>query len=234
MKKTLLMAAAALAAGVISSQAGVYSQNVVGYVNTTLPLGYSLISNPLSSGVTNGLNEIFSSIPDNTTFLVWTGTGYKYFDYDTTLGINADGSAWYDSNLNEAYPPAIPPGIGFFINPGKAMTNAFAGTVVGVNASTNITSLPLGYSLLGSALPVGGALTNAAVNFPFSDNTTFLIWTGTGYAYYDFDRTLGINADGSPWYDSNLNEAQVPNLNVGQAVFINPGVATNWVQNIQL
>ena len=37
MKKTLLIAAAALAASVISSQAQVYSQNIVGYANVATP-----------------------------------------------------------------------------------------------------------------------------------------------------------------------------------------------------
>ncbi len=37
MKKTLLIAAAALVAGVISSEAQVYSANIVGYVNVVMP-----------------------------------------------------------------------------------------------------------------------------------------------------------------------------------------------------
>jgi hypothetical protein len=37
--KTLLIAAAALVAGVITSEAQVYSANIVGYVNVTLPAG---------------------------------------------------------------------------------------------------------------------------------------------------------------------------------------------------
>ena len=39
MKKTLLIAAAALVAGVISSEAQVYSANIVGYVNVVMPAG---------------------------------------------------------------------------------------------------------------------------------------------------------------------------------------------------
>ncbi len=39
MKKTLLIAAAALVAGVISSDAQVYSANIVGYVNVACPAG---------------------------------------------------------------------------------------------------------------------------------------------------------------------------------------------------
>jgi hypothetical protein len=192
-----------------------------------------LISNPLSND-TNGLSEIFPSIPNGTTFLFWNGSGYNYLDYDASLGINGDGSPWYDANLNEAHPPIVTPGEGFFVNPGGPMTNTFTGTVNGVNASTNSTALPGGYSMLGTELPVGGSITNAAVSFPFSNGTTFLVWTGSGYTYYDYDASLGINGDGSPWYDANLNEIVPPTVGVGQGIFINPGTPTNWVQNLQL
>ena len=39
--KTLLIAAAALAAGILSSSAQTYSQNIVGYVNQVLPANAS-------------------------------------------------------------------------------------------------------------------------------------------------------------------------------------------------
>ncbi len=61
MKKTLLIAAAALAASLIPSQAQVYSQNIVGYVNTAIPGGgaLTLVANPIQTvvgGVTNDGN----------------------------------------------------------------------------------------------------------------------------------------------------------------------------------
>ena len=49
--KTLLIAAAALAVGITSSEAQVYSQNVVGYVNMTVPAGhYQIVGNQLING----------------------------------------------------------------------------------------------------------------------------------------------------------------------------------------
>ncbi len=62
MKKTLLIAAAALVAGVVSSEAQVYSANIVGYVNVTCPAGAQvLVSNPLDDG-TNQANDLLSHI----------------------------------------------------------------------------------------------------------------------------------------------------------------------------
>ena len=60
MRKTLLIAAAALASSVISSQAGVYSQNIVGYANIVTPNGGTyLVTVPFRSVLSNGANEVW-------------------------------------------------------------------------------------------------------------------------------------------------------------------------------
>ena len=67
--KTLLIAAAALAAAVTSSQAQstVYSQNIVGYINTSLAPGYNLVANQLNVNNTNGASgSVRPSLPDGT------------------------------------------------------------------------------------------------------------------------------------------------------------------------
>ncbi len=62
--KTLLIAAAALAATVISSEAQVYSANVVGYVNVVLQGGYNLEANPFDDGNGNHLTNLINpSLP---------------------------------------------------------------------------------------------------------------------------------------------------------------------------
>jgi hypothetical protein len=85
--KTLLLAASALAAGLITSQAQVYSANIVGYANVpTLQNGsFYQIMVPFDIGVSNGANEIFgTSLPIGTTLSTWSVAlqGYvtTYFD----------------------------------------------------------------------------------------------------------------------------------------------------------
>src|SRR5271170_4448050 len=59
--KTLLVAVAALAATIITSEAQVYSANVVGYASVVITGGqYNMLANPFNSGVTNGANEVFN------------------------------------------------------------------------------------------------------------------------------------------------------------------------------
>ena len=73
MKKTLLIAAAALAAGVVTSQAQVYSANVVGYVNAVIPANQlTLVANPLDDG-TNTVTSLGASLPNKSSIQVWNG-----------------------------------------------------------------------------------------------------------------------------------------------------------------
>jgi hypothetical protein len=64
--KTLLIAAAALVAGIVSSEAQVYSANIVGYVNVSGNANqFALIANPLDNGTNTGNDEL-SSLPPRT------------------------------------------------------------------------------------------------------------------------------------------------------------------------
>ena len=74
MKKTLLIAAAALVAGIVSSQAQVYSANIVGYVNQVMTNGVlQLVCNPLDNG-TNTANDVFANLPNTSSIQLWNGS----------------------------------------------------------------------------------------------------------------------------------------------------------------
>ena len=129
--KTLLIAAAALAAGVISSQAQVYSQNIVGYANLACPTGGKnyLITCPFTVGVSNGINEVFgSTLPVGSSVLIWNGVNnYITALYDNTdpNGVGAGAPEWYQGDGATPYVdpgtsgnvPNISVGQGFFVIP---------------------------------------------------------------------------------------------------------------------
>src|SRR6516162_592977 len=97
MKKTLLIAAAALAAGVISTQAQVYSQNIVGYCNVTLQGGghYTLCASPFDDGKGNsGTNWLDpnGTIPNKAQILTWNGS--------TFTGVAKLAGAWTGGDVN--------------------------------------------------------------------------------------------------------------------------------------
>jgi len=202
------------------AQSNVYSLNIVGYVNKTIPSGYSLIANPLKAGVTNGANEIMPLV-DGSIYLTWNGTSYDYASYDSGLG------GWIDVNFNPSVPPSLPPGKGFFFfNPIAAYTNTWVGEVVPAPGVTNSLSLPSGYSLVGSVLPASATqITAAPIRLPQIDGMVILGWTGTAYSYASYDSGLG------GWIDVNFNPAAEPGYTVGNGFFyFNPVAATPWLQ----
>lgn len=229
--KALLCAAAVVAAGAVTSMAqNVYSLNVVGYVNVTVPAGFNVYVNPLSNGQTNGANEIFSALPNGTTILTWNGSSYVASYYDASLGISPNN--WYQADgVTPSVPPSLPPGLGFFMNPGSAFTATFVGSVVPAPGTTNNMAVPAGFQLVGSVLPVSGAVTNSSFNLPLNNGMTVLTWNGSAYTAFYYDASLGISPNN--WYLSDgVTPGPVPSINVGQGFFWNPAGNTTWIQTL--
>jgi hypothetical protein len=228
MRKTLLIAAATLAAGVIAAQAqAVYSQNIVGYVNTVLPGGaMTLISNPLlGPNGTNDAEQVLSSLVGGETLLIWNNHGYYAYIYNgagvgTGLGFASD---WTDPNggtaaavpgdtydsANQVYwtqPPQLPQGVSAFLqNPGSTITNSFVGTVVLENTNAPVVLTGGALTITASTLPIGGNLENTNFNLPFVGGETVLVWNNHGYYAYIYNGAgvgtgLGFASD---WTDPN-------------------------------
>ena len=233
--KTLLLSAAALlAAGFVSAQAQpVYSQNVVGYASIATPaVGVNyLITIPFAIGVSNGANEIWPlispgvpTLPDGSTLLIWTGSGYTAYTSDS-----GSPSLWDNINGFSPSSPTLPVGQGFFLSPAAPnVTNTFAGTVAVNVGTSNQMSLPnVGVNyLVGCVVPYAGAITNGnnstgganlSINGGLPDGSTLLIWTGSGYTAYTSD-------SGSPslWDDINGYLPTPPTITVGQGFFLSP------------
>jgi hypothetical protein len=213
--QTLLIAAAALVAGVMSSHAQVYSQNIVGYVNVTLVGGQNnLIANQLDldgTGTNNTLASVFgTSLPNNATLSAWNGSGFDTATYSTSSG----WSTTSDKFVNEA----LQPGVGFFIKT-KASTNVtFVGNVL---IGTNTVPVVAGVSVLSPLDPIAGTL-DTTNRFPIANNNTVNVFNGSGFTSYTFSATGG-------WTPSD------PQLTIGQSVFVNIKKSTNWTQilNVQ-
>ncbi len=238
MKKTLLIAAAALAAGIISTEASsVYSQNIVGYANISTPNGGTyLLTVPFSVGVSNGANEIWPlvggqpTIPDFSQLLTWNGSGY-----DTYYSDSGSPSLWDDASQS-AIPnaPRLLPGQAFFLVPSGDLTNSFTGSIpVNVGTSNNM-SLPNGGTyLIGSVVPYGGVITNGtssggglalSSNNGLPDFSQLLIWNGSGYDTYYSD-----SGSSSLWDDASQSSIPTaPSVSVGQGFFVVPSDNFTW------
>jgi hypothetical protein len=213
-----------LAAGLVTSQAQVYSQNVVGYINITLKPGWNLIANQLVNG-TNGLNQIFPTAPADTALLKWNFGGQTFGAQQDYF----DGLGWYQGvNPSTA---TVSPGEGFFMQnqTGVNQVVTLTGQVTtGNNLTVNIQGP--GYGFYSSIVPDGQ-------NF---DNNGFP--TGTPAAdmtYFTFDPTLGAAGsytttltyyDGLGWYNGITPSTPAPSIGQG-FVINNPNASTSWTRN---
>jgi hypothetical protein len=219
--KILLAAAAALAAGVVASNAQVYSANVVGYANVTLTGngGLVLLANPFDDGNGNqSTNLLNNALPKKSQILTWNGAGFN--------SIQKSATGWPSSVV-------LAPGTGFFVQNGGVgsgapdLTNTFVGNVA-VNSGGSVTNAePLGFTLQGSVIPYAGNLANNGLaggdpnldyGGPLTKKSQILTWNGTGYN--------SVQKGATTW-------GGTASVTVGQGFFINNvnGPATNTVQN---
>jgi hypothetical protein len=208
--KTLLLTAALGGAMTTAAMAqAVYSQNIVGYVNVTVPANsFALIANQLDSG-NNTLGSLIPTAPDGTQFYKFTGSGWLSYAYDELE------NGWLpDGNVTLA------PGEGGFLrnNDASPITVTFVGEVM---QGTLAVTLPAGYAVRSSVIPVAG---NAVeLEIPALDGDQIFKYTpGAGYTSYAFDELE------NGWLPSN------PNFAVGEAFFIRKGASAQWVRQFSI
>lgn len=209
--KTLLLAAALSAVGIVSSlaQSNVYSLNVVGYVNRDCAGngGFTLLANPLDSG-TNTLNGVLASaLPATSKVLKWGGTSFNTY--------TRTASGWLPPTGGTA---TVAPGEGFFVqtpNPGPALTLTFVGNVL-QGSLTN--DYPLLFNLSGNQFPDSGTVTALGMVPP--TNNKILTWGGASYNTYTKTAT--------GW----LPPGSGPTINVADGFFVNAVTPFMWVRNV--
>jgi hypothetical protein len=234
MRTKALLGLAALAVSALTSVAAdnVYSLNIVGYVNVTMPAGNYTYVNPLDLDGTNSAGNVLK-LPDSTTFAFWTGSAFDYWFFDSTYGGTYNGWFSDSSGATEKAPPILTLGKGFYVNPPSQFVNTFVGNVVPAPGQTNSANVAAGNQLVGSVMPVGGsvAATGAgAINLVLPDSTTVANWTGGAFEYWFFDSTYGGTFNG--WFSdsSGATEKAPPSLAVGRSLYVNAPSAFVWKQ----
>jgi len=210
------------------AQSNVYSLNVVGYINRTIPgTGqYALVANQLDTG-NNVYSNILQTLPVGTKVLKWTGATFS------TAQRVAFGNGWSPAtnSLN-----TLNPGEAAFIQSAAAstgITNTFVGNVPGLAATggtnpvysvTFTNTFPAGFWLSGNQVPETGTATALGITgaVPASPaGSAILLWNEGTQSYNTFTRvSFGVG-----WSPS------VPSIsNVAQGFFFNtkgPGSWTN-------
>jgi hypothetical protein len=240
--KTLLIAAAALAFGLATSQAQVFSQNVVGYVNVPMTNGLFTVIAPTldldGTGIHNTVSSVFTTptINDNVyVFNVGTGS-YDVLSYILkSLGGHPPTytTNWYDANGNLAVNYPINPGVSVFYLPAANETATLVGTVLqGTNLVNTYFPAAGQFQLLSSIVPIGGGLQSVLGYHPTINDNVYIYDNGTYDVYSYIQKSLG----GHPptyttnWFDANGNQIQ-PVINVGQGFWLLPAGSSSWTQN---
>ncbi len=224
--KILLAAAAALVAGVVSSNAQVTSANIVGYtikVPSNAP-SYSLICNPVDSG-SNTIKNLFanSPVPGGSQILMWTGSGFNTAIYSTPAG------GHWKTNAVNADSTLLPPGVGFFIQiaGSGAYSNTFVGQVTPLTGVVATNPVPGNLQMIASSIPYSDYVTNpATLNITgVAGGTQILLWNEPNQGY---DTYIYSTPAGGHWKLNSVNTT--PFVNLGQGFFLNAASTYNWVQ----
>jgi hypothetical protein len=203
--KTLLLTAALAAVGVSSSMAQVYSVNIVGYVNKSIPSGFAMIANQLGNSPDNKVATIIPTPPEGTIvykFNPATG-GYQVISF-------LDG-AYEGDDVNMT----LNPGEGVFIKSPSAHNVTFVGEVVKPNVS-----IPTGFSVRSSVLPQSLPLDQ--LEFPASE----------GDIVYNFNPATGgykVSSFLDGAWEGDFGGAPTPAI--GESFFVkHSGAATTWIR----
>jgi len=218
MRTKTCFVAAFLTAGLTTSlaQSNIYSKNVFGYVNLNLCSGFNLVANQLDydgNGTNNTVENVFgTSLPSGTT--VYAFSGGAFASPPATYSIKGGWSG----NTN-AVNAALKPGRGVFIQLPVATTVSFTGNVMQGTLSTPHVA---GFEIMSSPVPQSGPIQDLGYS-PVSGDVVYRFRCGAGYQspFFSYSTKGG-------WQPSQ------PDLEVGEAVFLQSPTAGFWVRNFSV
>jgi hypothetical protein len=179
----------------------VASLNVIGYVSTTLPPGFSMIANPLDAP-NNTVAEMLKGWPDGATFSKFDTRFFKLAEN------TVKGGKW--TNPGERLGPGEG---GIFFNPTEDYKSlSFAGEVRQGNLSVPI---PAGFSIRSSLVPLPGSL-HEDLGFPIADGDVIHL--------FDRERQKYVLHP----YEEGQWKAATPFVGVGESFWVAKAEPGNW------
>jgi len=180
--KTIIVAVTVGLASVAASlaQDPVYSQNTVGYVNVSVPSGFSAFSNPLIAA-DNSVGALLPTVPDGTVIYKFNGdAGFSAVSYFF---------GWDDGSVT------LEPGEGALaFNPtADTLTWTFIGDVAEGSLSNPV---PAGFSLKASQVPQAGVV-DTDLGLPVADGDSIFrlvdgAYVGSSY-FFGWDVEPNVN-----------------------------------------
>jgi len=179
--KILLTAAAALVAGLVSSNAQIYSANVVGYMTVQLTNGFTMVANQLDldgTGTNNGIYTVVgTNMPNLAQVEAWNGNGFSPSKFST-------GTHKWSAN-NQLFTNAMSIGSGFFVQSSVNTNFIEIGNVI---QGTNMIPISVGFQVISPTAPLSGGIhTVFGYNPSKLDNVE--VWNGNGFSPHKWSGT---------------------------------------------
>ena len=196
----------AVVVGLVGS-ASASEPSSVGFIKVTVPVGYSLIANPLDAG-DNSIGALFPQMPDGTVIYKLGGSPPQY-------SYNAYERGWTDPSQT------LKPGEGaFFHNPGpEPLTLVFVGEVL---QGKTAHAIPQGFSIRSSLVPLAGPL-DTVLDFPIENGDTVYRFrcasNPNGYSLHAYEF--------GQWSSS-------PYIGIGEAFFVNKVAPAVWSKSFSV
>jgi len=220
--KALLLTACLSALGSVSmmAQTNVYSLNIVGYVNLSLPTGFSMIACQFTT-TNNTIGALLNNNPGGTvttegtagpyegvTIYKWNGSAFTQDTGDNILSGNLNG--WDNNGVITLNPGEA----AWLKNPNtSSLSVVFLGTVPSGTLTVPIKG-PSTFNMISSPVPVGGdVVTNAIMNLTnYGDSDRVYVYANPGgFTTYTVDKEFG-----SAGYQSQWDPPGDPMVTVGQ------------------
>ncbi len=180
---------------------GVYSTNVIGFVTTSLPPGYSLVANPLKAA-DNSIAVLFKDLPN--------GVTVSRFDSKTSTLVE---SLYEDGEWTNSGQSLVPGEGAVFFNPtAEYLLLLFVGEVAGYSTQ----SIPEGFSIRSSCVPQPGSL-HIDLGFPVAEGDVVHLFDRDKQKY-----TLYPYSNAAGW------AANPPMVNVAEAFWVEKKIAGKW------
>jgi hypothetical protein len=189
--------------------AQVYSVNMVGYINKTIPTGFSLVANQLNASPDNRVTTLLPTPPNSTTVYKFNGATYDSIIYVTGLGWDDGGTGSINMTANPGE------GVFIFVDPAEAPTGlpvTFVGEVQ-LSSTVNIgTGFQVISSVLPQSLPLEGAPPAGLGFTPANGDTVYRFNPATQqYLIDEYITGLGWTGDSG---------GSAPTPQIGEAFFL--------------
>jgi len=243
--KTVLLSALLGTLGTVAAnaQTNVYSLNAVGYVNVTVPPGFSIISCPLIASPDNTMNTLINNGAggpygagafDGCSVYFWYPSITNYVtETGKPIGTNpksqtSNTNGWVLDGTN-----ALNPGVGAWFDNTTATT--FTLTFVGqVPSGPNTNVLTPGFNLVGSKVPMSGDLISNSISALTNYNVGDIVysWSTAITNYVTFTSTTG-KAGGHGYLGqwTSVGDPTIPNVGEGFWYENNTATTVNWIED---